>query len=216
MIPLRAFTLPTVSRLTELSESRLRDRDRGGFFQPSLADPDRRRHYSRIYSFGDVVALRTIKSLLERDVPIGRLKEIGTFLCSLPDASWASQRFYVVGRDVYFTHEDALLAAKPLGQMAMREILEIALRPVVEDTKRRVAELRERPEEQIGQIDSDRYIMNGKSVIAGTRTPTAVIYELHREGLSVDGIREEFPRLTPEDIQAAIAFEQADTLALMG
>ena len=61
-----AFSLDQVSRLTGLSESRLISWDQEDFFCPSLAYDNRRSPYSRVYSFEDVVGLRTLNILRDR------------------------------------------------------------------------------------------------------------------------------------------------------
>ena len=214
MTPLSAFSLPTASRLTEISERRLKRWDKTGFFQPSLADPNRRRHYSRIYSFRDIVALRTIRELGRRGVSHHRLRELGEYLKRLPDADWVSQKVYVCGKTVYFTYEDLLIANRPLGQIALGDDSTFDLQPVMRDVEHRVSKLRERSADEIGRIDSDRYIMQGQPVLAGTRIPTSAVFEFIEEGLSFEELRAEFPRLTDEDFRAVIAFHRPEATAV--
>jgi uncharacterized protein (DUF433 family) len=56
-------------------------------------------------------------------------------------------------------------------------------------------------------VTRNRWIMSGVPIIAGTRIPTETIAWFHDNGYALDWILENFPRLTPEDVQAAIAFE---------
>jgi uncharacterized protein (DUF433 family) len=44
-------------------------------------------------------------------------------------------------------------------------------------------------------------------VLAGTRVPTAAVWNLHRAGYAVGAILREYPRLKPADVEVAIAFE---------
>ena len=53
----------------------------------------------------------------------------------------------------------------------------------------------------------NRWIMSGVPIIAGTRIPTETIAWFHDNGYALDWILENFPRLTPQDVQAALAFE---------
>ncbi len=71
-----AFSAAHVERLTGLSPAQLRSWDEAGFFKPEMACEDRRRPYSRVYSFRDVVGLRTI-GILMRDykIPLRELKK---------------------------------------------------------------------------------------------------------------------------------------------
>lgn len=207
VFPLSAFTTETVSRLTNLSVRQLQHWDRSGFFSPAFADPNTRRPHSRVYSFQDVVGLRTIAKLREAGVSLQELKKVRTLFAPGQGDEWANRTFYTVGRSVFFTHEDAIVAAKPLGQRVEPGILKMG--PVVADVRAAIRQLHVRPEEQIGRITHDRSIMGGAPVVAGTRIPTATIAWFHRNGYTTSQILTEFPRLTEEDVEAAIAFENA-------
>jgi len=52
----------------------------------------------------------------------------------------------------------------------------------------------------------DPRIMGGKPVIKGTRIPVYFILELLSNGWSVDDILREYPRLTREDVLAALKY----------
>lgn len=209
MFPLIAFTPDTVSRLTGLSISQLQRWDRSGFFIPTFADPHRRRPSSRVYSYADVVGLRTIAKLREQGASFHSLKKVREFFSSQDgerNEDWASRRFWVVGNQVFFAYGEAVLAAKPLGQRADTRVLELG--PIVSDVEEAVRQLPIRSPEQVGQVTSDRLIMSGAPIIAGTRIPTAMIDWFSRHGYEVQQILQEFPRLTERDIEAAIAFER--------
>lgn len=206
MFPLIAFTADTVARLTGLSIRQLHRWDRSGFFVPSFADPQRRRPHSRIYSFVDVVALCTIAKLRAEGVSFPDLRKVRRFFASGSNEDWAKRQFYVVGKRVFFSHEDAVLAARPLGQRLDRTILDLG--GIANDVERAVRQLPDRAPSQIGQVTRDRLIMGGAPVIAGTRIPTATVDWFHRHGYGTEAILREFPRLTPVDVAAAIAFEQ--------
>src|ERR1039458_5222204 len=60
---LRAFSANHVVRLTGLSHTQLRYWDDTGFFRPRYALENRRSPFSRVYSFQDVVGLRTLNHL---------------------------------------------------------------------------------------------------------------------------------------------------------
>lgn len=207
LFPLIAFTTDTVARLTGLTVRQLHGWDRSGFFVPSFADPQRRRPHSRVYSFADVVGLRTIARLREHGVSFPDLKRVREFFASGTDDAWASRRFYVVGKRVFFTHEDAVLATRPLGQRVDRDVLDLG--PIVSDVTEAVHQLTKRTPDQIGEITTDRLIMGGVPIIAGTRIPTSTITWFHDNGYGVGAILREFPRLEPEDIDAALSWERA-------
>ena len=56
------------------------------------------------------------------------------------------------------------------------------------------------------QIVSDPRVMMGKPVVAGTRITVELILEKLAAGESVEQILAEYPRLTVENIRAALAF----------
>ena len=62
------------------------------------------------------------------------------------------------------------------------------------------------------RIEINPKVMMGKPVIRGTRITVELILRKLSEGASVAELLEAYPKLTPEDIQAAIGYA-ADTLA---
>ena len=57
-----------------------------------------------------------------------------------------------------------------------------------------------------GRIAIDPDICHGKACIRGTRIMVSVILDNLAEGLSPEKIVEEYPRLTLDDIRAAISY----------
>jgi uncharacterized protein (DUF433 family) len=203
-----AFTIETTSRLTGLNPDRLRSWDRRGFFSPSLGNEERGGVYRRVYSFVDVVALRTIARLLELGVSHSHLRKVREALGPDGNEAWAQQRLYIGGKQVFLSHDEAYVAADPKWQAGDPVILEI--RDVWEEVDREVKRLSERTPEQIGHYSSNRDVLSGATVIAGTRIPVSTIYEMHEEGFTSDQIMCEYPRLRSEDIEAAIAYVERE------
>lgn len=56
------------------------------------------------------------------------------------------------------------------------------------------------------RIEIDPKVMVGKPVIRGTRIPVELILEKLAAGLTSDDLRRSYPRLTAEDISAALLF----------
>ena len=63
---IRAFSADHAVRLTGLSMRQLRYWDDTGFFRHRYASEDRRSPYGRVYSFRDIVGLRTLSVLRKR------------------------------------------------------------------------------------------------------------------------------------------------------
>ena len=62
------------------------------------------------------------------------------------------------------------------------------------------------------RIEINPKIMLGKPVIRGTRIPVELLLRKLSEGATEADLHDAYPRLTPEDIRAAIGYA-ADTLA---
>jgi uncharacterized protein (DUF433 family) len=56
------------------------------------------------------------------------------------------------------------------------------------------------------RIEIDPQVMLGKPVIAGTRIPVEQILRKLAASMSVEEILRDYPRLTREDVQAALAY----------
>jgi DNA-binding transcriptional MerR regulator len=171
-IPLTAFDLDAVARVTGLSISQLQRWDRTGFFHPSLADPNRRRPGSRIYSRDDVVALRVIAKLREAGVSLAQLKPLLPLLARDESGQWPACSFHVGGNRVFLERDDAVSAASQAGQDG---VTTFDMASVVAEVGEAIDRLRVRPPEQIGQVPRKRGIMGGVPIIAGTRIPTETI-----------------------------------------
>jgi uncharacterized protein (DUF433 family) len=56
------------------------------------------------------------------------------------------------------------------------------------------------------RIDIDPQVMTGKPVIRGTRIPVELIVRMLAQGIPDQEILQEYPRLEPDDIRAALAY----------
>jgi DNA-binding transcriptional MerR regulator len=210
MAVLLAFTLEHASRATGISERRIRYWDDTGVLSPSLVDDERGGAYSRIYSFRDLVGLRTIAELRDRfGVSLQGLRAIGERLKRHADTPWSELRFYVSGQHLFFKDPETelfLSALKP-NQIALAATLNLVR--VEKETRRRANRLVERTRGQFGQFVQNRYIAGNRTVIAGTRIPTAAIWEFHEAGYDEAAILKEYPRLVPIDVKKAIEHERS-------
>ena len=207
MAMLLGFTPDQVCRVTGLSKRQLRYWDKTGFFSPRYRDPDRRR-FGRMYSFKDVVGLKTIANLRQQ-LPLQELRRVGAWLHERYEEPWNTLQFWVVGRCVAF--ED------PEGMRRMagddRMILPISVGEIEEEAERAATDLVCRRPDQIGRIVRNRYVQHNAWVLDGTRIPTSAVWNFHDAGYDVEAIQREYPRLTAEDVCAAIAFEERDRKA---
>lgn len=209
MTVLLAFTLEHASRATGIPEHRIRYWDNTNVLKPSLVDDERGGAYSRIYSFHDLVGLRTIGELRDRfGVSLQALRSVAERLKVHANTPWTELRFYVSGRHLFFKDPESslLLSALQPGQIALVDALDLVR--VALDTERRAMTLVERTPGQIGQLEQNRYVASNRTVIAGTRIPTAAIWDYHEAGYDEAEILQEYPRLTPVDITTALDFER--------
>jgi DNA-binding transcriptional MerR regulator len=206
MNELLAFTAEHVAGLTGLSPRQLRYWDRTGFFAPTLLEGHGRRTFGRVYSFRDVVGLRTIALLRnEHRIPLQELRRVGEWLHREHETPWASLQFALIGRRVVFIDPESGMATEPRG--AGQTVVSVALEPIASDVRQRAARLKERRPEDVGKISRNRYVAHNAWVVAGTRIPTRAIWNFHEAGYDAGAIIREYPSLTQSDVRAAVEAE---------
>lgn len=206
MTTLMAFTVEHAARVTGVSERRIRYWDKTGVLVPGLADGNRRSPFSRIYSFRDIVGLRTLGELRDRcGFSLQKLRTVGDWLSRHYDAPWSSLRFYVDGNRIVFRDpaSGGLVSTDPPGQAAVPFFLDHIAREMETET----GKLSQRGPGEIGEITRHRYVLGNAPVLGGTRIPTAAVWDFHRAGYDAAAIIREYPRLTEVDVERAIAFE---------
>lgn len=199
-----AFSEAQVERLTNLRKGRLRYWERTEFFAPTYLGADRNR--IRVYSFRDIVALRTLEMLrVQNNVPLQHLRKVAERLSRSGLDVWVQTTLWVMNRKVIF---QAPGSNKPQEVVSGQYVMDIPLARVVADTESDVREMRRRKEDEIGQVRNVRGIAGGP-VLAGTRIRVASVQRLFEDGFSVKDIQAEYPDLTEEDITAALAYAKA-------
>ncbi len=207
MLPQLAYTTEHVSRLTGLSPRVLRYWEEAGVFRASYVDERPRHPYRRLYTFRDVVSLRTLAKLRrEHDVALDELRKVGQFLAGHVDAPWSSLRFRLAGRHVVF--EDPESGVPIVGRPLRQAVLVFSLEEIARETEKDAARLRERQPLDFGRVSRHRFVNHNSWVVSGTRIPTSAIWNFHEDGYSSEDIIAEYPQLRPEDIAAAIAHEE--------
>ncbi len=214
MATILAFTVEQASRLTGLSDRQLRYWDDTGFFTPTISGV-KRRPYGRVYSFRDMVGLRTLAMLRQQhNIPLQELRKVGAWLSDHYDEPWASLRFYVAGSAVFF--DDPEQHIRRSGTNPDQIVIPIEMQRVAAETEAEANKLRERTQDEIGHIAQHRHVMQNSPVLAGTRIRTQAIWHFHEAGYGVDEILRRYPRLTPADVQSAINFERERRQRLAG
>lgn len=196
---LAAFSIDHAARITGLSKSRLAQWDRLGFFSPEyIEDEDRRNPHARVYSFIDLVGLRTLQILADDyRVPLKELKKAAGELKKRTDRPWSEIPLGVLKYKVVF---DLIENPRNVtdGQYALKHI---QLSPIAREVEKRANDLRHRDSSQIGKAEKRKFIQHNTEVISGTRIPLSAIDSFIEEGYEDRQILEEYPSLAVQDIE---------------
>ncbi len=204
-VVISAFSEEQVERLTGVSITQLRYWDRTRFFVPEFGDKNRRLAYSRIYSFIDVVSLRTLNVLRNQySVPLQHLRKVAEELAHLGDEKWTTTELFVLNKRVIFAEPGT---EKYREIVSKQYVLSIPLRIVLSDTKEDVKKVNTRGPDEIGRFEKNKNVSQNALVVAGTRIPVSTIKEFAAAGYSVEQIISEFPTLTRADVEACIALK---------
>ncbi|MGH7907567.1 MAG: DUF433 domain-containing protein [Candidatus Binataceae bacterium] len=203
---LGVFSAKQVCRLAKISDTQLRYWYKTNVFRPQILDGDHG-PFRRVYSFRDVVGLRTISTLRKTySADLRDLREVEKRLKNTPDADWSNVVFYI-GQDghIYFKEPGtgATVSVSPIGQTSLFQ-----MRRIIQSVEEQLALMNKRTKEQIGKVSQSRHILRNASVVAGTRIPTSAIYDLHKEGFSFSQIIADYPRLSEKDVRAVVEFER--------
>lgn len=202
---IRAFSAYHVVRLTGLSLSQLRYWDKTGFFRPRYASENRRSPYSRVYSFKNIVGLRTLGVLRKlHKISLQHLRKVAQELSQYKDTPWSEITIFVLGEEVYFREPET----ETLRGIISKQYTKLPLRSIIRDVTAEANKLKERSKEQFGHVERHRYIVHNAWVIAGTRIPTKAIWRFRAAGYSTDNIIREYPALTEKDVEVALEHEK--------
>jgi uncharacterized protein (DUF433 family) len=206
----RAFSAEHVVRLTGLTNAQLTYWDKTRFFEPQYADEKRRAPYSRVYSFKDVVGLRTLSILRgKHGVSLPHLREVARELSTYSKTPWADIQLKVWNRKVQFDEPET---GKTRGVVDGQYVL-LPLINVIDDVRREAEKLGQREPSQIGKFEKHRNVVHNALVIAGTRIPVSTVLAFVEGGYSIANILEEYPTLTETDVEAAIQYGKAGLAA---
>ena len=173
-----------------------------GVFTPSWIDDTKLLNYKYLYSFRDLVAVRTLKILHDRGVSSADLRKTAEHIRLHAQDPWSSLRFYVAGTDVYF--DDPEGEHRYHGPRIGQQAFPFDMEKVVQEMRQRTGEARQRDPRTIGEIVARKR----DATIAGTRIPTAAIWDWLASGATTEQILEAYPGLEPADIEAARRYEQ--------
>jgi uncharacterized protein (DUF433 family) len=201
-----AFSEEQVGRLTGISQRQLRYWALDNFFVPSLlSTKNDDLPPLKMYSFRDLVCLKVINALRnDAKIPLKDLRGVKQRLSHLGEDMWAKTTLYILGKRVVFDNPETGEKEEALSGQG---VLQIPLQVVTGNMEEAVRVMRQRNESSIGKIEKKQGA-GGNPVIAGTRIKVNSIKAFSEAGYSIAAIKEQYPSLTEDDIQAAINYKE--------
>jgi uncharacterized protein (DUF433 family)/DNA-binding transcriptional MerR regulator len=175
---------------------------RPGSDRQAILTPEISAERPLLYSFSDVIALRTCVRL-RQEASLQRIRRALDALridLGLRD-HLSSYRLIADSSTIYLVEPDHavdLIGSK--GNVVIHQFVEV-LRPFYVHGRQIPDLLTPRPHVRV-----DPAVRGGEPVIAGTRIPYDEVSALMRDGIPAEGIREFFPRVTAEAAQDAQDF----------
>ncbi len=211
-----AFNLEQAARVAGLAPQQIRRWPLAGIIVPSIRSGPAGSPYRFLYSFEDLVGLRTLGCLLAtRMFSLPQLKLAAHYMRQFYRQPWAQASFLIEGNQLFIKHpngENVISLLKP-GQARMP--LAFSWEHIRQEVEEGTRSLQICTSEQIGTLERHRNILHNKWRIAGTRIPTSIVWECVQSGMSEAEILAPYPTLRIEDISAAMAHEGAQLESLV-
>jgi len=175
---------------------------------PPLLEPHAKRSGRYLYSWADVIALRSIV-YLRQDKSLPRIRRAVQTLVQLEEPQWKHLSRYKLA-----STGDSIVVVTPKGEILDVDkrpgtiLDEVLMRDVLgvfhTDDGRRVPSL-PRPRDH---LSVDPGVLGGYPVVAGTRVPYDVVASLADEGYAEADIIELYPSVKPGTVDDARAFAE--------
>jgi uncharacterized protein (DUF433 family)/DNA-binding transcriptional MerR regulator len=186
------------AKLARITMRKLRYWEQTGLIIPSIKRQISPRNTVRLYGYQDLLELLVAAALRDR-VSLQLIRKI---VAQLQDRGFADPlrelRFATHGNDVYFQYPDGSWSGHPdPDQVIFQQVVDLV------SLRERIPAAGERDPNEAGKVVSHRGVLGGKPIFAGTRIPVATVQRYLQAGYGTDAIIEEYPSLTPADIEAA-------------
>lgn len=170
-----------------------------------LLVPEQGRARGRVlYSYQDVVALRTVVYLRGRDVSLQKVRKAVEALRVMGETEHLSaHRLVSIGKDVVWrlSRDDAVALTGQPGQQLLAEMVDIL--GEFDDGRGTVVRPLAEPEPGVAV---DQGVRSGFPVIAGTRVPYDLVASLLADGVDPERISAIYPSVTADVARGALAF----------
>lgn len=192
--------------LAQVSMKQLRHWERTSLVVPSIKRELSPRNTVRLYSFQDLLELLVVAELRHR--PGISLQHIRRLVGHLRGRGFGAPlrelRFATHGQDIYVQYPEGAWSGDPhLDQLVFHQVIALDL------LAGRIETLRDRDPRMAGKVVKRRGVHASSPIFAGTRIPVETVQHYLREGFDAEKIIEEYPSLTPADIEAARRYAAA-------
>jgi DNA-binding transcriptional MerR regulator len=193
-------------RLARVTIRQLRHWERTGLVVPSIIRQLSERNTVRLYSFQDLLELLVAAELRNR--PGISLQHVRRLVTHLHERGFVAPlrelRFATHGRDIYVQFPDGTWSGDPVpDQLVFHQVLDLDLLTA------RIEALTTRDPAAAGKVATRRGVHKSGPIFAGTRILVATVQSYLASGYDTAAIIEEYPSLTPADIEAARRYATA-------
>ncbi len=199
----KAFTLEQAAKLGQISTRQASYWAHEGILVPSILYDRKRRPIRYLYSFADVVGLRTIGMLRNKyHVSLQSIRKAANVLQGHANRPWSELRLWIRGKELFFQDPETLniVSATPSKQRT----IEIEIQPIATTVEREAQKLWQRKPDDIGKTEQRRNVLHNQPVVKGTRVPVSSLVSLAKDGYDADEIVRAYPSLTRDDVQAIL------------
>jgi uncharacterized protein (DUF433 family)/DNA-binding transcriptional MerR regulator len=194
------------AKLARISMGKLRYWERIGLVVPSIRQQISPRNIVRLYSYQDLVELLVAAEL--RDRPGISLQHIRRLVEYLHNAGFGAPlrelKFATHGDAIYVKYPDGTWSGDPrLDQLVFHQVVALDILTA------RIGALNNRDPGTAGKVVRRRGVHSSSPIFAGTRIPVATVQRYLKEGFEAEAIIEEYPSLTPADIETARQYAAA-------
>lgn len=194
------------AQLAKVSMKQLRHWERTGLVAPSIKRSLSPRNTVRLYSFQDLLELLVVAELRHR--PGISLQHIRRLVGHLRNRGFGAPlrelKFATHGHDIYVQYPEGAWSGDPhLDQLVFHQVVALDL------LAGRIEALSQRDPRTAGRVVKRRGVHGSSPIFAGTRIPVETVQHYLQEGFGPAEIIEEYPSLTPADIEAARRYAAA-------
>jgi uncharacterized protein (DUF433 family) len=198
----RAYTKAQAARLAHASERQISYWANTGIIVPSILHDRTTRPHVYLYSFEDVVGLRTLSILRNHyHLSLQPLRKAGEEIRKLAGKPGSELRFWIRGKELFCSDPDSGLVVSAAG--TKQSTAKIELEEIASQVNQAVQRLIKRNPADVGSVERNRTIQHNQPVFKGTRVPVYSVTNLLEAGYSTQAILEAFPSLFEGDVRVA-------------